>query len=131
MIVSLTDRSRHHLHVDTLDDFDLDRLRRYLSEVGITMAQARQLGYRPRVWARYFMGLQASCAAQQCSPILLHSSQRCRPKDWPFEIALVSTTEKWLNEVLVQCGVQRRLLSFYLLKGINGAKLERFFTGRT
>jgi hypothetical protein len=131
MIVSLTERSLHDSrHFDVLDNHDRERLHRYLNEeVGITVEQALLPGYRWRVWARYFMGLQACCAARQGSPILWHPSQKLRPAAWSFEIALVmgdpSTQQK---AVLEQYHVRRLLLSFYKLKGINGAKLERFFT---
>ena len=128
-VISITDGSRHvSRHFDNLDEFDRDRVRRFLrEELGIDVATARLNGYRPRLWARYFMGLQASCASGECSPLLKHASYRSRPTDWSFEIALVADATKALNDALVQSRVQRRLVSFYELKGIG--KAEKLFHG--
>jgi hypothetical protein len=129
-IIPMTDRVLHYAaHVDQRIHADIERMRRFLDqEVGITEDEARY-SCRRRALITYFKGLEQAAWDRQAS-FLHHPSQRLRPADWPFEIALVSDVNKQEHELLVEMQVRRRLLSFYKLKGMDDAKLERFFTGR-
>ena len=129
--VSLS-RAGGHKHVDTLDDWELDRVRRYLNDVvGIDMAEARYSPvHRWRAWITYFQGVETMCSGRLCSPLLQHASQQFRPADHSFQIAFVTDTTRKQAELLAECGVQRRLLSFYKLKDQPDATLEDYVAGR-
>lgn len=110
-IVTVTDRSRHaNNHLDRLIEFDRDRVRRYLTEVGIDVEEARYgLRHRQQVWVHYWQGLEASCAVR-----IFH----------------VTGTTRGLTEVLDQGQARHRLLSYFELKDLPDHALEDYVAGR-
>ena len=110
-IVKMTDRSSHaDNHVDRLIQYDFDRVRRFLTEVGIDLEEARHgLRYRQRVWTYYWKGLETSCATR---------------------IFYVTGTTRGLSEVLDQGQARHRLLSYFELKDLPDHALEDYVAGR-
>jgi hypothetical protein len=94
-IISLGKTTRG-LHVDTLDQYDLGRLQRYLAEVEIDLAPAR-VDYRTRwvVWIKYLQALAASTETT---------------------IYFVSALSHIMRDTLLGCGAEFHLLSYYYLR---------------
>ena len=96
------------LHIEDLDDYDLGRVNRWLAELGIELTQARtDYQIRQRIWIAYFKNLGLS------------SSTR---------IVFVSVFGK-LRQVLLQCGAEYHLLSYYQLRDVPDTKLQNYVTG--
>jgi hypothetical protein len=110
-VVSDRARARGGRHIESADDFDLERIQRYLNEhVGIDVLEARYSEvHRWRVWITYFRGLEVS------------SSTR---------IIFVTNIDHRQNEILTQQQVHNRLLSFFRIKDTPRTALEDYIAGR-
>jgi hypothetical protein len=104
----ITDRSRGRpCHIDTADDFDLDRINRFVNEeVGIDIAEARySYEYRYKVWIAYLKALESHCAVP---------------------IYFVTNTNRREYVLLNDAHVEHRLLSYARL---NENSLEEYIAG--
>jgi hypothetical protein len=99
-VIAVTDRMRYNgmKHLDTINEFELECVRTFLTEEvgGVDVAQVRgAVKYRWRVALTYFTKLEMCCRQR-------HDSQ--------FTIAHVTDTGMW--KVFDQCDVQHRLISY-------------------
>ena len=95
-IVFMTEKTRgRRNHIDRRDDHK--RVERYLEEVGVDVRQCRDDGmvHRCKVWLQYLSGVEASSGVK-----IFH----------------VTDLSRGQSEVLDAAGIQRRLVSYFLLR---------------
>ena len=93
--VFMTERSRGRSnHIDRRDD--RPRIDRFLAEVGVDVRQCREgMAHRCKVWLKYFAGVEASSGVQ-----IFH----------------VTDLSRGQSEILDAAGIERRLVSYFLLQ---------------
>jgi hypothetical protein len=110
--LAVTHRTRYATadHVDTIPDFRLDWVHKFLTEVGIDLAYARycQLS-RYRIWLEYFRRLEASCG---------------------LTIVYATDTSRQQHEVLNRAKIETRLLSYFHLRSLPETALADYVAGR-
>jgi hypothetical protein len=116
--IFVTDKGRRRgvKHLDELGELELDCARAFLAqEVGVDIAQVRYgLKYRWQAALAYFRGLEMCCRRH-------HGSQ--------YEIAHVTDCSPGQQQLVDQCGVQFRLLSYAKLMNQSDNALKNYLEG--
>jgi hypothetical protein len=97
-------------HIDKLDDFPLDDLRYFIHHVcELSLTEVRYShDARWRALIKYFRGLEAASGAR---------------------LYFVSDLDAQMRNVLMECGAENHLLSFFKLRQLPDGMLERYIEG--
>jgi hypothetical protein len=130
--ISVTERtSLKSNHIDHLSDVELDKLHRYLGEIGVPITLLRyDYTARWRMWIAYFLGLEQSCTTRSVPPALLHGAHKSRTLDWCFNLVFVTNMTRQQRDVLFDAQVNCLLLTYFELKDLRQDALEDYVAGR-
>jgi len=108
---NLTDRSEvEKNHIDKLDEFRLDDLRYFIHDIcGLTLTEVRYSHPdRWRALVNYFRGLEVASGAR---------------------LYFVNGIDGQMRNVLMECGAENHLLSFFVLSQLRDGMLQRYVEG--
>jgi hypothetical protein len=107
----VTDRSEvEKNHIDKLDEFRLDDLRYFIHDIcGLTLTEVRYSHPdRWRALVNYFRGLEVASGAR---------------------LYFVNGIDGQMRNVLMECGAENHLLSFFVLSQLRDGMLQRYVEG--